>query len=193
MGATTGDPAPRGGDGEFRRLFDRYHRPVFTFFANRGLGVEDCRELTQETFLGAYAGRARFRGEADTATWLFAIARNIWRRRLRDSHREKRRGEEVPLGELPIEPVAATAAGESQADPLDRALAAERERLMREALGELPELMRACTVLRIDQGLSYREIATVFRIPEDRVKSQLFQARERLRKLLSRRFEEIEA
>ena len=173
---------------EFRALFDQYYRAIFNFFANRGFGAEDCRELTQATFLAAYASRERFRGDSRVETWIFSIAKNIWRRTVRDRNREKRKSEEVPLEEVVVDRVPDSKAE----DPLERALQEERVRLMREALEELPELLRACVVLRIDQGLSYREVAVAMRIPEDRVKSLLHQARTKLRRHLSKSFTEIE-
>ena len=36
---------------ELERLFERYARPVSYFFARRGFSPEECRDLTQETFL----------------------------------------------------------------------------------------------------------------------------------------------
>ncbi len=45
----------------FDHLIDRYYRPISYFFANRGFSTEECRDLTQETFLGVYKGLGRFR------------------------------------------------------------------------------------------------------------------------------------
>lgn len=182
------DPKSPRGTWEFRTLFDQYYRPIFNFFANRGFDAEDCCELTQETFLAAYASRESFRGDSRVETWIFSIAKNVWRRIVRDRNREKRKAEEISLDELMVERPLETVTE----NPLQRVLEEERIRLMRNALEELPELMHACVVLRIDQGLSYNEIAVAMRISVNKVKTQLFQARAKLKRRLAKHFEEIE-
>lgn len=179
-------------DVEFRRLFERYHRPLLAFFRRRGFCLEEAREMTQETFLAAYRTYGRFRGESERGTWLFGIAKNMWRRRVRDQGRGKRRARLVPLEEARGNPpVLPTGRGQAPADPLSQTLAAERVQRMRRALEELPEPMRQCLVLRIDQELSYRQIAAVLRMTVNDVKSHLYQARQKLKCLLSGRDEPV--
>lgn len=170
----------------FERLFERYSQPVSYFFARRGFTPEECLELTQETFIGVYRGMDRFRHESKVETWLFTIAANIWRNEIRSRSAEKREGQEIPLdGELDSGPrlIEVPAADEG---PLADLIERERRARVREALDKLPPQMRRCLTLRIDRQLKYREIAEILQISIDTVKSQLFQARERLRDLLLR-------
>ena len=167
---------------KFESLFERYSQPVAYFFARRGFSPEECSELAQETFLGAYKGMDRFRNDSKVETWLFTIAANIWRNELRSRSAEKREGQEVPLddsrensGPRLIEVLA------GDEGPLEGLLEMERRSRVRAALEELPPQMRRCLVLRIDRQLKYREIAELQQISIDTVKSQLYQARERLR------------
>lgn len=169
---------------EFERLFEQYARPVSYFFAHRGFSPEECRDLTQETFLGVYKGMDRFRREASVETWLFTIAANVWRNEVRNRTAGKREGLEVSFEGAADGSGAAPAALHDVDDPLFGLLEEERAGLLREALEGLPAQMRRCLLLRIDQQLKYREIAQVMRISIETVKSQLFQARERLRQLL---------
>ena len=81
----------------FRLLCDLYHRPLYHFFAKRGFPAQDCLDLTQETFLGIYRGIGSFRRDARFETWLFKVATNAFRKRLRWGTADKRAGEEVPL------------------------------------------------------------------------------------------------
>jgi len=69
----------------FRRLVDLYHRPLYRFFTRHGFSPQDCLDLTQETFLGIYRGIASFRGDARFETWLYRVATNAWRKRLRQA------------------------------------------------------------------------------------------------------------
>jgi RNA polymerase sigma-70 factor (ECF subfamily) len=68
--------------------------------------------------------------------------------------------------------------------PGEDLLAGERSRLLREAIGKLPEQMRKCLLLRVDQEMRYKEIAVVLRLSPETVKVHLFQARKRLREEL---------
>jgi len=169
---------------QFRQVFERYYRPIHHFFGRRGFDPEECRDLTQETFLRVYRGMGSFRGEAGVKTWLFTIAANIYRNEIRDRHAEKRSGDEVSLEEsleqgrpifhrIPSTP--------RTMDPLSRVLSKERSRLLRNGVAGLPPRMRHCVRLRLDRGLKYREIASLLEVTEDTVKAQLFQARQKLR------------
>ncbi len=189
------DPAIPGETGDFEHLFERFYRPVSYFFANRGFSDDECRDLTQETFLGVYRGIGRFRRDASVETWLFTIAGNIWRNALRSRSAEKRDAKEVSLAALIDDGeqiVGDPAADAGAGGPLDDALTSERLRCLREAMAELPPQMRRCMLLRVDQDMKYREIAAVLQISVDTVKSQLFQARERLKTRLAAHFAELE-
>lgn len=162
---------------DFRRLFDLFYPRLIHFFARRGFPPQDCLDLTQETFLGIYRGIGSFRRDSRFETWLFSIATNAWRKRLRWGVAGKREGREVPL-----EP--AEDARDGAPAPGEDALRRERSRLLREAVEKLPEQMRRCLVLRVYQEMKYREIAALMRLSPETVKVHLFQARKRLREEL---------
>ncbi len=188
--AINGKPAVKAGD-DFEQLFERYYRPVNYYFARRGCSQQDCLDLTQETFLGVYKGMGRYRKDATIETWLFMIAANIWRNWLRSRSAQKRDAPEVSL-EVTIETdKEATAKYGQEDDPLDILLAGEEWGLLRKELEELPPRMRDCLVLRIDQGLKYHEIATIMGTSVQTVKSQLYQARERLKEKLGGYFNDL--
>lgn len=168
---------------EFERVFNRYLRPVSYYFARRGCSKEESQDLAQETFIGFYRGMETYRAEANLETWLFTIAANVWRNRLRGRAAQKRSAVEISLDKTAAKDRGISTHG-SQEDDL---LADERRELVRQALPKLPSRMRSCLLLRLDQGLKYREIAEVMETSEATVKSQLFQAKERLQKILGRR------
>lgn len=194
----------RSGEGRervFRELFERYHRPLWGFFARRGFPPEDCHDLTQETFVRVYRGMDGFRGDARFETWLFKIAMNTYRKSLRHGSADKRDGHEVSLedpedGGLRTE---AETAGEGvlvgsgpPPQPLDGVLRRERREALSSAVEKLPDQMRRCAVLRLYQDMAYKEIAAVMKVSIETVKAHLFQARKRLRAELADRFEEVE-
>jgi RNA polymerase sigma-70 factor, ECF subfamily len=182
---------------DFRRLFDLYHDKVLHFFAKRGFPAEDCRDLTQETFLGIYKGIGSFRGEAEFATWMFKIASNIYYKRLRWGAAEKRRGTGVALDSLDDDGSALLGEGPAaipdEGDGPDRRiLDTERSRLLRASIQTLPDQMRKCLVLRAHYDLKYREIAMVMRISIETVKAHLFQARLRIKESLGDYMQDVD-
>ncbi len=182
---------PAAKAGHFEQLFERYYRPVNYYFARRGCSQQDCQDLTQETFLGVYKGMDRYRQDATIETWLFMIAANIWRNWLRNRSAQKRDAPEVPLEQTFERDKESTTNPHQQNDPLEHVLIGEEWSLLRKELAELPPRMRDCLLLRIDQGLKYREIATIMETSVETVKSQLHQARERLKKKLSEHFSDL--
>lgn len=178
----------------FRLLCDLYHRPLYHFFAKRGFPPQDCLDLTQETFLGIYRGIGSFRRDARFETWLFKVATNAFRQRLRRGTADKRTGQEVPLeaesdddrSHLRLEervPAGGPAPGEG-------IFQKERARLLRQAIERLPAQMRKCLILRVYHEMKYREIGTVLRLSPETVKVHLFQARRRLQAELGEYFRE---
>ena len=172
----------RDREAEFHRLVERHYRQVHRFFSKRGFSEEDCRDLTQETFLGIYKGLATFRHHARFETWLFQIAANTYRKALRDRNVLKRRldVEARSMTDLPYDIPAD--GGPLPSDPQAQALSGERRRRLREAVEALPAKMRACLAMRIYQERSYQEIATAMRLSVETVKAHLYQARQRLKK-----------
>lgn len=176
---------------EFDRLFRDYYRPIFTFFRNRGFSREEAEEFAQESFLQAYKSWNRFRGDSTAKTWLFGIAKNIWFNAQRDQARLKRVSiEEVPLEVLEDEGNRKVPSTETEGlpSPLDDSLAAERERSVRAAVGELPETQRQALTFQLDQELKYREMAELLQEPMERVKSWLYQGRQKIKSILERQF-----
>jgi RNA polymerase sigma-70 factor (ECF subfamily) len=180
----------------FRRIYERYRRPVHAYFARRGGSVEECRDLAQETFLRVFRGIDSFRAESRFETWVYEIAQNVWRNDVRDRLAKKRAFKTVALED----DVDAAAAGQEglpgahrgEHEELAGLLSAERVALLRAALAELPPQMRRCVELRLDQDLKFREIAVLMKVSIDTVKSQIAQAKTRLRGRLGSYFGKVD-
>ena len=170
------------------RLYGELARPILRFFLRRGCTLEDARDLKQEVFLQAASGLASFRGESTQTTWVFSIAKHIWSKRHRALRRKKRQGLMVPLerssqegDRLTIEPPIV------KESPLEAAERSEESGLIRREIQQMPETMRQCTLLHLDQELQAQEIARVLQIPVGTVKSHLSRAKKHLQELFSNR------
>lgn len=186
--AGTGPAAGGVDDAEaFDRLY-REHVDRLYRFAQRFCGqAEDAKDLVQETFLNAYRGIGRFRGDAQISTWLYRIASRACVRM-----RRKRRGE--PERELSIEEFIPTSEGEFRlqipTDGLTPEQALENKELRRalqQAIQKLPGNYRLVLVLRDMEGLSAKEVGSVMGLNERAVKSRLHRARLFVRRELSAR------
>jgi RNA polymerase sigma-70 factor (ECF subfamily) len=147
--------------------------------------VDEARDLTQETFLRAFQSISHFRGDSDIRTWIYRIAINQARNRWRWWRRRKRDvtvsldSNETKSHELLIENLRA-----ATADPETGALARERERLLRKALGTLKQVYREAVILRDIEGFAYEEIAIALDVNVGTVKSRLARGRQELKRKL---------
>jgi RNA polymerase sigma-70 factor, ECF subfamily len=187
--AITDDLGP--GDSSFMctsdELFNRYYRPVVSFFLKRGFSSEESRDLAQETFLRVFNKWDSFRGDSSVETWLFQIAANLYKNELRSLQAQKRDAQVMSLDAVVVEP------GSEERDPLREVLAEEGVGLLRAALDDLPPQMRQAVFLRVDGDLKYREIAEVMHVSIETVKAHLYQARQQLRDRLGDYFTDSES
>lgn len=162
-----GDPA--GAEG----LFSRYAGPILGF-TERMLGSRaEAEEVTQDVFLKMITRCEQYDGRASVSTWLFAIAANACRDRLRSSWRTT----SVPLDAVP-EP---KGAGSIEGGLLQK----EQRRVVRAALDRLTREQREALLLARYQGMPYAEVARTLGISEGAVKTRVFRAVETLRALFA--------
>jgi RNA polymerase sigma factor (sigma-70 family) len=111
----------------------------------------------------------------DARAWLFTIVRKTWYSRV---SRRAHVAEATPLDIAPDE------RPDVALDPEERLLQQHTVALVRSALEQLPVDFREVIVLREFEGLSYKEIAAVVRVPIGTVMSRLARGRERLMAVL---------
>jgi RNA polymerase sigma-70 factor (ECF subfamily) len=183
----------RGEDREenARLLFRRFHGQVTRFFISKRFSAEDSEELAEDVFVSVFNNMDQLREEAKFENWVCRIAMNIYKNELERRGAKKRAGTEIPLESDPngLDDPAELVA--PKANP--EALVLERERLekVREALHQLPQQMRHCVVLRVDNELSYAEIASIMDISPNTVSAHLHQARKLLKERLSEYFGDV--
>ena len=159
-----------------RRHKDRIYNVLYRFLGNR----EDAMDICQEVFVRAYRGVTGFRGGAQVYTWLYSIAANLARNRLRDSNR-KGRNLSASLEGLEAAVPGVALAVANAASPSVIVEQRELDGLLQQCLDELPDHYRMTFVLRTVEDLSYEEIGDVMGCPVGTVKSRLNQARALLR------------
>jgi RNA polymerase sigma-70 factor (ECF subfamily) len=157
--------------------------------------THDAEDVLQEAYLRAFRYFDSFSGP-DPRTWLLAIVRNAFH-----TYREKHpaTGAEFANAELsgaesasaefagapqPVDGADDVVAGRREASPEEELLRASERARIDAAIRALPAEFREVIVLRELEGLSYKQIAAVARIPIGTVMSRLSRGREDLRRLL---------
>ena len=168
----------KAGDLEaFGELVRRYQKPVFRIVLRMVRSPDDADDLTQDTFVRAHRGLKTFKDEYDFHPWLYRIAVN---QAINFLNKRKRQAaadlDEVPEGDI--------RAGPEPESPLQSASRQELLTRLETALDKLPEEQRTVFLLRVQEGLSYEEIAETMDTPKGTVMSRLARARMALRKHL---------
>ncbi len=154
----------------FGELVQRHQSAVRQFLRHLARGdAALADDLAQDTFVQAWRGLARFRGEANFATWLLGIAHNHWR------NARRRQRPSAPLEEIDSAENAGSA-GAPLSD-LQQDLAA--------ALRQLGPDEQLALHLHYRQGHSHDEIAALLDWPLGTVKTHLARGKEKLRPLLT--------
>lgn len=148
----------------FHEIYKHYSKDVYRYAYWLCGSADDADDITSETFARAWAGRDSIHTETVKA-YLFAIARNLY---LQDYRKRKR---QIELSD-------------SLADsaPAPDQLAESRLELNRtiQAMQALPEADRTVLLLRVQQELSYEEIARTMQLPLTTVKVKIHRARLKL-------------
>lgn len=168
--------ARRGDASAHRALYDTHVEPIYrlTF---RLTGVEHlAREVTQNTFVRAFASLDGFRGDSAFGTWLHAIAVSLSLNEIRRRKREWARN-------APLEDATGLAESASSSDPL------LHEKVM-EAVNDLPGGCRTVFMMHDAEGYTHQEIAAALGVAVGTSKAQLSRARGKLRIALAQFAEE---
>lgn len=165
----------------FDQLVSRWDRriqgAVYRLIGNH----EEARDLSQEAFLKAYRALGTFKKEARFSSWLYQIAINATRDRLR---RRRRGAADLSLDELVGE--AETALRDGRPSALEIMESHDLSRAVAAAMAALPEEQREVVILKEYEGLTFPEIAVALDVPLSTVKTRLYRGLAQLRARLER-------
>ena len=184
-----------GDESAFVQIMTRYRERMFSVAFSMLRNHADAEEITQDTFIRAHRGLAKFRGDASLATWLHRIALNLSRNRYWYFYR-RRRHATVSLDSSFSDENQATFSdlvASDEAGPARETVTSEFSELVAQCMKQLGDRPREILVLRNSLNHSYGEIATQLGINVGTVKSRIARARESLRVLLTRACPEFSA
>lgn len=176
-----------GDESAFVEIVSR-HRTRIQALAERFLrNHADSEEITQDTFIRAHRGLARFRGDASLATWLHRIAFNLARNRYWYFFRRCRHltaSLDRPLS-VDSNATLSDVLPATEADPAREATVAEFSGLVTTCMAMMKPDQREILTLRNLLHRSYGQIARALGTNEGTVKSRIARARGNLRELIA--------
>lgn len=168
-----------GDEAAFGTLMERWELAVKSVIARIVLNASEAEELAQETFVRVWQQRGKFRAGAAVRPWIFSIAINLARNRLRWWRRR-------PTVELHEWSASEGAGSSEQGAGAERLEAQERAVAVRDAIAALPMELREAIVLFEYEQMSHAEIAAAVGATPKAVETRIYRARERLREALKR-------
>ena len=168
--------AEASGSDAFTQFYNEHAPRVYMLALRLCRDATDASEVLSETFVRAWRGLDRFRGESSPHTWLHTIAVRVWR------DLRRRRGR--PMDSLDEDAVDSLHCREyglaAQYDGGDHRIDIE------EAIARLPDGAREVLILFGIEGYSHAEIANMLSVSVGTVKSQLHRARKLILERLDR-------
>jgi RNA polymerase sigma-70 factor (ECF subfamily) len=158
---------------ELTKIYLDLREPVYRYLLSMTGDRDRAEEWTQETFYRALLALPRFRRDASVKTWLFSIARITYL----EKSRQQTRHRTIPLDER---------MQDLGSDPLAQVISIEEQKVLRQALAQLPEHIRTLLLLREYENMSYGQIAKILDRTENWCRVNCFRAKQQLKEIIYR-------
>ncbi len=176
----------RGDVRAFERLVERYQKRAVSVAFQYVHNLEEAKDLAQDTFVKLFQARQTFREGERFAPWFFRIlvnhSVNLYRRKKLVHFFSIFQNENDETRTNLLETLSDTQDAEEEND---------RRALVHHAISRLPEKYRSVVILRDIEGFSEEETGRILGIPKGTVKSRLFHARRKLKRVLERELRPI--
>ena len=176
-----------GDDGAFDEFVEVFRTRLFHFSLMTCGQREDAEEVAQETLMKVFESLGQLREPEHVRAWVFRIAKNV-------CYMKRRKSVFAPDEELSLDSLVPgwRETGEGRrleiadwsAQPDQLAMRGELQQMLREAIGQLPEMYRSVLLLRDVEEMSTEEAASVLDLSADAVKQRLHRARLAVRQKL---------
>jgi RNA polymerase sigma-70 factor (ECF subfamily) len=170
------DAALDGDQAALKRLYDIHVGMVFRFIHGMRVPEQEIEDCVQETFISAFRNLKKLREGVRFSTWLYSVAMNVSRSRVRNVRWADR------LKDL--------FSRESWAQPSETPEKSAERSLGRELAGRIleriPEKKRAVLIMREMLEMTEDDIAEALQIPRGTVATRLHKARKDFERIARR-------
>ncbi len=175
--------ALRAGDElALNRIMARHREKLFHYLIRLVQNESEALDLAEEAFVRVFLNREKFNSKLRFSTWLYAIATNLARDRLRwfSRHRNVSLDAATAEDERPL----VDSLAEAKPQPHEQLQTEERLTEIRTALAQIPEDLRTPLILAEYENLSHLEIAQILKCTAKAVETRIYRARQQLREKL---------
>lgn len=175
--------ALRAGDElALNRIMARHREKLFHYLIRSVQNESEALDLAEEAFVRVFLNREKFNSKLRFSTWLYAIATNLARDRLRwfSRHRNVSLDAVTAENERPL----VDSLAEAKPQPHEQLQTEERVTEIRTALAQVPEDLRTPLILAEYENLSHVEIAQILKCTPKAVETRIYRARQQLREKL---------
>ncbi|MEN3033574.1 MAG: RNA polymerase sigma factor [Aquificaceae bacterium] len=159
----------KGEESALVELINIMQKRVFSYCFSLVGNYEDAEEITSDVFFQIWKSASNFKNLSTPTTWIFGIARNLCLNHLR---KKKFHFQELLESDAVFNPSE------------EQELSATVEEI-RQALTKLSPIQREILYLVFYEEMDYKSIATLLKIPENTVKTRVFNAKRKLKEILS--------
>lgn len=171
-----------GEDVALNRIMGRHREKLFHYLIRLLQDESEAMDLAQETFVRVFLNREKFKPAHRFSTWMFAIATNLARDRMRWLSRHRNVSLDAPQGSS--EAKLSDTLVEGRLQPSEKLEENERVAEIKRALASLPEDLREALVLAEYEELSHAEIGEILKCSAKAVENRVYRARQQLREKL---------
>jgi len=168
-----------GDESSFDSIVLRYRKDVYRLAWRLTGSHAEADDLAQETFCRAYVSLHGFRGESSLRTWLCRIVTNLGLNLVQSARVARRQ-------EISVEALAEAGEPATVQAPVgaDNLLRAQREARLRCAIAALPSRQKETLMMRVFEGMQYKEIARAMGCSTGTAKANFFHAVASLKRAL---------
>ncbi len=179
--------AQRGDKAAFEKLLLRYQRRIYGYAMAQTSSASDASDIVQETFLKVYLNLTTLREAVHFSSWLYAICNNCVYSYLRDKARKRNHEIDHDIADITMI--------DDQNEFSKSQIESEWEMYfdsLRLAIAVLNQELKDVIQLKYFAGLSYQEIAATCGIDVKRVKSRLYEGRQKIKQQLPHLYHGLE-
>jgi RNA polymerase sigma factor (sigma-70 family) len=168
------------GDSElYSEIIDRYSSKVYSTAYSYTHSQEEAKDLVQEILIKTYNNLKSFKADSKFSTWLYRVAVNTcidWsRKRKSKAVMTVMSFEDTDIFEI----ITTDAEG-----PEELLLRQENVEVVRNAVGDLPEIYKTVLILYYFEELQVQEICNILDIPRKTIETRLYRAKKILKSIL---------
>ena len=171
----------RNGDRDaFGVLIERYYKSIYRYAYQCVRNHQDADDICQETFLKALDNIRSLKDGKRFKGWIFQIATNLSRKRIKNISFEKNMITETSVDFLPQR------SENKYTQPFENLSGREKAAMIQDELWKMPEHIRMATILVLIEGLTQKETAEVLNRSESSISRDIEIGKDRLRQRLKK-------